>query len=164
MMNCKNIKKNLVLFLENELTEEQRVEIENHFKICPDCFRLLEEFSQLWGALERGEKIQPSPYFWTRLKQRVIEYEEGRKPVWGWLGGLVRWTRPAVAVAVLLIGIFAGYSLGNFPQSVNGQMAYQVDERTLALEQFFDSYNLDPLIDLPTGSVEATYLDMISGE
>ncbi|MCK4385851.1 MAG: zf-HC2 domain-containing protein [candidate division Zixibacteria bacterium] len=164
MMNCKNIKKNLVLFLENELTEEQRVEIENHLKICPDCSRLLEEFSQLWGDLERPEKIQPSPYFWTRLKQRVIGYEEGKKPVLGWLGGLIGWARPAVAVAVLLICIFLGYSLGNFPQSVNGQPVYQVNERTIALEQFFDSYNLDPLIDLPTGSIEATYLDMISGE
>ena len=163
-MNCKNVKKNLVSFLENELPEEQRVQMEKHFKICPHCSRLLEGFSELWEALEYREKIQPSPYFWTRLKQRIIEYEEGRKPVLGWLGGLVGWARPIVAVVALLICIFTGYSLGNFPQSVNGQTAYQGDERTIALEQFFDSYNLDPLIDLPTGSIEATYLDMISGK
>ncbi|MCK4225121.1 MAG: zf-HC2 domain-containing protein [candidate division Zixibacteria bacterium] len=163
-MNCKNIKKSLVSFLENELPEERRVEIENHLKICPHCSHLLEEFSELWQAVEHREKIQPSPYFWTRLKQRIVEYEEGRKPVLGWFGGLIGWARPAVAVAVLLIGIFLGYSLGNFPQTVNGQTAYQADERAIALEQFFDSYNLDPLVDLPTGSIEATYLDMISGE
>lgn len=162
MMNCKNVKKNLVSFLENELPEEQRDQIEKHLKICPHCSHLLEEFSELWQAAEHREKIKPSPYFWTRLKQRIGEYEEGKKPVWGWLGGLVGWARPAVAVAVLLIGIFAGHSLGNFPQSVNGQTAYQADERATALEQFFDSYNLDPLVDLPTGSIEATYLDMTS--
>jgi len=163
-MKCKNVKKNLVLFLGNDLSEERRVEMENHLKTCPDCSHLLEGFSQLWGTLEDREKIEASPYFWTRLKQRITEYEEGRRPVLGWLGGLVGWARPAVAVAALLICIFLGYSLGNFPQSVNGQTASQVDERTLALEQFFDSHNLDPLIDLPTGSIEATYLDMISGE
>ena len=162
-MNCKNIKKNLVSFLENELPEERRVEIENHLKICSDCSHLLEEFSQLWGALEDREKIQPSPYFWTRLKQRIVEYEEGRGPVLGWLGGLVGWARPAVAVAVLLICVFLGYSLGNLPQA-NGQTASQLDQRTIALEQFFDSHYLNPLVDLPTGSIEATYLDMISGE
>jgi predicted anti-sigma-YlaC factor YlaD len=164
MMNCKNVKKNFVSLLENELPEEQRVEIENHIKICPDCSRLLEEFSQLWQTVEHREKIQPSPYFWTRLKQRIIEYEEGRKPFWGWLEGVVGWVRPAVAVAVLLVCIFLGYSLGNFPESANGQTEYQVDERATALEQLFDSYNLDPSIGLPTGSIEATYLDMISGE
>ena len=164
MMNCKKIKKNLVSFLENELPEEQRVEMENHLRICPDCSRLLEEFSQLWEPLEHRERIQPPPYLWTRLKQRIIEYEEGREPVLGWLEGMIHWARPAVAVAVLLICIFTGYSLGNFPRSANGQTAYQVDERTIALEQFFDSYHLSLLDDLSTGSIEATYLDVISEE
>ena len=164
MMNCKNVRKSLVPVLENELPEERRAEMENHLKICPDCSRLLEEFSELWQVAEHSEKIQPSPHFWARLKQRIVEYEEGKKPVWGWLEGLAGWARPAVAVAALVICVFLGYSLGNFPQSANGQTAYQVDERAVALEQFFDSYNLDPSIDLPTGSIEATYLDMISGE
>jgi predicted anti-sigma-YlaC factor YlaD len=164
MMNCKNVKKSLVPFLENELPEERRVEMENHLKICPDCSRLLEEFSQLWETLEHREKAQPSPYLWTKLKQRIIEYEEGRGPLFGWLEGLVRWTRPAIAIVVLLICIFAGYSLGNLPQSANGQTAYQADQRTIALEQFFDSYNLSLLDNLPTGSIEATYLNVISEE
>jgi len=163
-MNCKSVKENLMFFLENELPEERRIEMETHLKTCPDCTHFLEEFSQLWGTLEHREKIQPSPYFWTRLKQRIVEYEEQRKPIFGWLEGLVRWGRPAVAVAVLLICIFLGYSLGNFPQLANGQTVSQADERALALQQFFDSYYLNPLSDLPTGSIEATYLDMISEE
>jgi hypothetical protein len=57
-----------------------------------------------------------------------------------------------------------GYSLGNFSQAVNGQTTSSVDERTLALQEFFDSHYLNPLNNLPTGSVEATYLEMISGE
>ena len=163
-MNCKNVKNNFIFFLEDKLPEQHRVEMGNHLKTCPDCSHLLEEFSQLWGALEHRERIHPSPYFWTRLKQRIIEYEEGRKPVLGWLKGLVGWSRPAVAVATLLICIFFGYSLGNFSQSVNGQTTSPVNERTLVLQQFFDSHYLNPLNDLPTGSVEATYLDMISEE
>jgi predicted anti-sigma-YlaC factor YlaD len=163
MMNCKNVKKNLVSFLENELVEEKRVELENHLKICPDCSSLLEEFSPLWGTLKHRERIQPPPYFWTRLRQRIIEYEEGKKPVLGWMEGLVHWMRPAVAVGVLVICIFLGYSLGNLPQS-NGQTVSQIDERAIALQEFFNSHYLNPLNDLPTGSIEATYLEMISGE
>jgi hypothetical protein len=164
MMNCKDVKNNLVFFLENELPEKQRIEMEIHLKSCPDCSRLLEEFSLLWEGLQQRERIQPSPYFWTRLKQRIIEYEEGRKPVFGWIEGLIRLTRPAVVVAAMLICIFLGYSLGNFPQQVNGQTVSQVDERTVMMQDFFDSDYLDPLSDLPSGSIEATYLEMISEE
>jgi predicted anti-sigma-YlaC factor YlaD len=163
-MNCKKVKKNLAGYLEKNLPENMEKELENHLESCPVCSHLWEEFSQLWGALENRERIQPSPYFWARLKQRITEYEEGRKPIWGWLQGLVGWARPAVAVAVLLICVFLGYSLGNFSQVVNGQTTSQVDERTLALQEFFNSPYLNSLNDLPTGSVEATYLEMISGE
>jgi predicted anti-sigma-YlaC factor YlaD len=164
MMNCKNVKKSLVPFLENELPEDQRSQMEKHLKICPECSSLLEEFSPLWGTLKHRERIEPSPYFWTRLKQKITEHEEGRKPVLEWLEGLVRWARPAIAVGVLVICIFLGYSLGNFVQPVNGQTTSQVDERTIALQQFFDSRYLNPLNDLTTGSIEATYLEIISGE
>jgi hypothetical protein len=163
-MNCKRIEKNLLPFEMNELPEDQRREVENHLKICPDCCRLLEEFSQLWDIVEHREKIQPSPCFWAKLKHRITESEEEGKPAFGWVGGLIRRMRPAIAVAVLLICIFAGYSLGNFPQSANGQTAYQTDQRTFALQQFLDKYNLQPLIDSPSGSMEATYLNVISGE
>jgi predicted anti-sigma-YlaC factor YlaD len=163
-MNCKSVKENLVFFLENELPEEGRIQMENHLKNCPDCSRLLEEFSLLWEGVQQRERIQPSPYFWIRLKQRIIEFEEGRKPVFGWIGGLIRLTRPAVVVAAMLICIFLGYSLGNFPQQVNGQTVSQVDERTVMMQDFFDSDYLDPLSDLPSGSIEATYLEMISEE
>jgi predicted anti-sigma-YlaC factor YlaD len=164
MMNCKNVRNNFISLLENELTEEIRVEMENHFKACSDCSHLLEDFSQLWGALEHRERIQPSPFFWTRLSQKLLEYEEGKKPVLGWLEGLVHRVRPAIAVGALVICIFLGYSLGNFTQPVNGQTTSQVDQRTVALQQFFDSHYLNPLNDLPTGSIEATYREMISEE
>ena len=162
-MNCKSVKENLVFFLEHELPEERRMQMENHLKSCPDCSRLLEEFSQVWEGVQRG-RIQPSPYFWTRLKQRMVEYEQGRNPVFGWIGGLIRLTRPGVAVAAALVCIFLGYSLGNFPQQVNGQTVPPVEEGAVAVQEFFDSDYLDPLTDFAGGSIEATYLEMISEE
>jgi anti-sigma factor RsiW len=164
MMNCKDVKNNLVFFLEKELPEKKRIEMEIHLKSCPDCSSLLEEFSQLWEGVQQPERIQPSPYFWTRLKQRIIQYEEGKRPVFGWIGELIRLTRPAVAVAAMLICIFLGYSLGNFPQQVNGQTVSQANERTVLVQEFFDSDYYDPLSNLPSGSIEANYLEMISGE
>ncbi len=163
-MNCKSVKENLVFFLENELPDERRVQMENHLKSCPDCSRLLEEFSLLWEGVRPGEKIQPSFCFWTRLKQRIADYEEKGRPVWGWLDGLVRWARPLAGVAAVLVCVFVGYSLGSFPRQANGQTTSSIDQRTAAVGEFFDSDYPDPLSDLPSGSLEATYLEMISGE
>jgi hypothetical protein len=164
MMNCKNAKNNFISFLQNELTEEIRVEMENHFKACSNCSRLLEEFSQLWGVLEHRERIQPSPFFWTRLSQKLIEDEEGKKSALGWLERLAGQARPAIAIGVLVICIFLGYSLGNFAQPVNGQTTSPTDQRAVVLQEFFDSHYLNPLNDLPAGSIEATYQEMISEE
>lgn len=163
-MNCKSVKENLVFFLENELPDQQRIRMENHLKSCPHCSRLLEEFSLLWEGVQQGKRIQPSPYFWTGLKQRISDYEEKGRPVWDWLDDLVRWIRPLAGAAAVLVCVFIGYSLGSFPRQANGQTTSQVDQRTALVQEFFDSDYLDPLSDLPNGSLEATYLEMISGE
>lgn len=162
-MNCKNVRANFLSFAEKGLPEDQLVQMEKHLKSCPECSRLLKEFFPLWKTLKGRKRIQPSPYFWTRLNQRVIEYEEGRKPVLGWLEGLLGWTRKAFAVVALAICIFLGYSLGNFPQ-INGPAVSQLDKRTLALQQLVDSHYINPLSGLPTGSIEATYLNLFSGK
>ncbi len=163
-MNCKEFKKNLWFLLENTLSPDKRAVIENHLMNCSSCSKLVEEFSLLWGILEHRERIQSSSYLWVRLKQKINEDEEGKQSVWGRFKGLVIWARPVVAVAVLVMCIFAGYLLGNLPQSANGQTAYQADKRTTALKQFMDSHYLNHLNGLPTGSVEATYLDVVSGK
>jgi predicted anti-sigma-YlaC factor YlaD len=163
MMNCKSVKENLVSFLEDDLPKLQRKEMEDHLKFCPHCSRLLEEFSRVWETWGGEKRLQASPYFWTRLRQRIVDYEEKGNPVWSWLEGLVGWARPALGVALLSVCVFLGYSLGNLPR-VNDQTTSQTEQRTIALKQLFGSYNLSLLDDVPTGSIEAKYLDVISGE
>ena len=163
-MNCRHIKRNLAFFLENTLSPEQRVEIENHLKDCSSCFHLMEEFSTLWRASKQAEKIQPDPLFWIKLRGRIGEYEKVRKPFKEWLEVIVHRTRTAIAVAAMLICIFLGYSLGNIPQSVNGQTPSPETVRNTALQNFFENHYLNPLNDLPTGSIEATYWNMMSQE
>lgn len=163
-MNCKNIQKNLIPFMEQELPEEQRIQIEDHIKGCPACIHLLEEFSQLWGTMNQKERIQPSPYFWLKLNRRISGYEKERKPFLEWCEGMVRRTRSALAVTAVLVCIFLGYSLGNFPQTVNGQTQSSEGGQTTALQQFFEYHYMSPLNDLAKGSIEATYWDMVSEE
>ena len=143
-MNCKEVKNLFALFLENEISQDQRVEIEKHLKSCPKCSQLLDEFSQLWTSLERREKVQASPDFWIKLQQRIINSEERKSPVMDLVDMLTSFARPAAAVAALLAAIFAGNYLGNFSMP---------DRQILSSElQYLTVFN-----DMPAGSIEEIY-------
>ncbi len=161
-MNCRQIKRNLAFYLESTLPTEQQVEIERHLRDCPTCFHLTEEFSRLWRISKRVAKIQPDPFFWVKLRQRIGRYEEGGNPLKGWIEVIARRARPAIIVAAVLLCIFLGYSLGNVPPSVNGQTTSPEKVRIFALQNFFENNYFNPLNGLPTGSLEATYWNMIS--
>jgi predicted anti-sigma-YlaC factor YlaD len=163
-MNCKNVQKNLIPFMEQELPEEQRIQIEDHIKICPSCSRLFKEFTYFWEGLKQREKIPPDPYFWIKLQRRIVDYEKDKSRVWGRFESIIPLVRPAIAVIAVLLCIFLGYSLGNIPQSANGQTMTSETVRLTALQNFFENHYFSPLNNLPTGSIEATYWNMISQE
>ncbi|OGL46529.1 MAG: hypothetical protein A2161_22075 [Candidatus Schekmanbacteria bacterium RBG_13_48_7] len=161
-MNCKKVRNNFVLYIEKNLTGRVTKTMKVHLDSCKSCSRLLEEFTGFYSMLGEKDRIQPSPYFWNRLKQRIYEDEKAIHPVWSWLTELKQWARPANMIAVLIIGIVVGYMLGNFPQT-NDQIVSQINGSDSTTQQVFDIYNMEELNDLPKGSLEATYFSMISG-
>jgi len=141
-MNCKEVKKLFALFLENEISQDQRAEIEKHLKTCPKCSQLLDEFSQLWTSLDQREKVQASPNFWIKLQQRIINSKERKSPVMDLVDMLIRFALPAAAA--LMAAIFVGNYLGNFSMP---------DGQTLSSElQYLTVFN-----DMPAGSIEEIY-------
>jgi predicted anti-sigma-YlaC factor YlaD len=160
-MECRKIRASLVSLLEDRLSGEQQAGVEHHLRTCPGCQRLLREFSFLWGELEHPPRIQSSPWFWTRLSRKLTECEEQDKPLREWLRKLAHRARPAIASAAILACVFLGYWLGSFPQQANGQTASGLDQHTVALKQFFESYHLD---EVSTSSMEATYQKLVGEE
>jgi anti-sigma factor RsiW len=163
-MNCKQTRRKLAFFLENTLSPKQRVEIENHLKHCPACFHLMEEFSELWRASKQPEKIRTNPLFWSKLRQRIGEYETDIKPFGIWQEVIIPRIRPAVAVAAVLICIFLGYFLGSIPPAISGQATSRETVRATALQNFFENHYFNPLSPMPRGSMEATYWNMMTTE
>jgi predicted anti-sigma-YlaC factor YlaD len=164
MMDCKRVNKNLLHLVENELPEDERILIEDHIKICPSCSRLFKEFTHFWGGLKQREKIPPDPYFWIKLQRRIVDYEKDKSRVWGRFESIIHLVRPAIAVTAVLLCIFLGHSLGNIPQTANGQTTTSETVRLTALQNFFENHYFSPLSDLPAGSIEATYWKMMSQE
>jgi anti-sigma factor RsiW len=130
-MNCKDINKLLTAYLDNEVTPEERGQIEAHLSACPHCREELEAIDATQGQLRQALKAvagqaTPSPQAWVGIKQRLTAEERPRVTTWGlakskvkggkdiMLRGLVSrqpvW-KTAVA-GVLAVALIAGLSLG----------------------------------------------------
>jgi len=145
-MDCKFVQKNLTDIVEGKLPPELQKQIDSHLRSCNKCASLVERFAQVWQVWEQPVSIEPSPVFWPKLEQRIRESEKKKFAILPLLVGWGRLLRPIAAVATVLIGILAGYWLGNFPVR-NGA------------EQFVD-YHLGSLDDFPTGSVGEFYVSL----
>ena len=161
-MNCKKVRKNFVFYIEENLTVKESDAMKVHLSSCTSCSRLLDEFTEIYGTLRERDRIQPSPYFWSRLKQRIRKDENAVNLVWSWLTELKQLARPMNIISVIVIGVVIGYILGNFPQT-NDQSVSQINNSEYSTQQTFDYYNMEQVDGLPEGSLEATYFTMFSG-
>jgi len=163
-MNCRDIEKNLATFLENEIPEKKRNEIENHIKSCPSCSLLKKKFANLWAALGGRESIEPPPYFGTKVYRKIMEYDDRNISIWEWTKRKAGAARSAVSAIVIVICALAGYLLGDFPQESGSQSTYQFSQNANGMQGFLDSYNLSISGEFPAGSIEKTYMEAIENE
>lgn len=95
-MECSKI--NLSAYLDNELSEKERLEIERHIEICRDCREEIETLSSLNNnLLNLKEEIEPSSNFNMKFWERVKAEDERKKIGLFWL------PIPATAVLLLII-------------------------------------------------------------
>jgi hypothetical protein len=81
-MNCQEIKRLLVPFLQSELSESERLIIEAHLHECPDCQKEKTLLEGSWSMLDSFQAPKVSSNFTWRLMDRIREQEE-RKPGFG---------------------------------------------------------------------------------
>jgi anti-sigma factor RsiW len=122
-----HVQKQLLLYLDGNLPEEKRQYIREHLSVCTVCAQQHDLLVSVWRSESRREKLQPSPFLWTRLQTRIKEYEQTPSFVRGMkeaLRGIM--VRP-LSIPVAIAAIFAGIYLGTprdpqryeHPQSIN---------------------------------------------
>ncbi|MBN2544093.1 zf-HC2 domain-containing protein [bacterium] len=161
-MRCKDAKKRFIALIENKLSSNEKNRLEEHLKVCNECSQLFEKVNSTWAGFNGSEQIKPSPYLWTRLEQRIIEYDEKRNSIFDWLRLPGRWLQPVAAATLIVIGIVIGYYLGNFPTSETEALYANAEEREVVLQDFFESNYLNTFSDGFEGSIGEAYLSMES--
>jgi predicted anti-sigma-YlaC factor YlaD len=111
-MECSEIEKRLSALLDGEITEPERILIEEHLKSCLNCQKEVENLSQVSDCLNSLTEVDVSPYFLPRLKRRIKEEEVRqvvRLPFFDWAK---RVAVPVGIAALFVIAVFGGNYLG----------------------------------------------------
>ena len=80
-MNCRDIRKSLVGFLESELSDGDRIVVEAHLHQCEDCRKEKVLLEDTWAALGGIRAPAVSRDFTENLMGKIHEQEE-KKPAW----------------------------------------------------------------------------------
>lgn len=72
-MKTKCIHKDLIFYLDNELSVEKRTAVEKHLEECADCRSFLAFLKEGLQVIEKEKNQEASPYFYTRLSARLDE-------------------------------------------------------------------------------------------
>lgn len=141
-MKTKCIHKDLIFYLDNELSVEKRTSVEKHLVECSDCRSFLAFLQEGMQIIEKEKNQEVSPFFYTRLSAR-LEEKTDRQTQSQW----VRLVQPAFFSLVLLAGIYGGLKLGSSASSpeVNQQATSSVQMLNDFAAEPIESFLLDEL-------------------
>lgn len=114
-MKTKCIHKDLIFYLDNELSVEKRTVVEKHLEECADCRSFLAFLQDGMQVIEKEKNQEVSPFFFTRLGARLEEKSERQTQ-----SPLVRLAQPAIFSLFLILGIYGGLKLGSNASSPKG--------------------------------------------
>lgn len=107
-MKHESIHKDLIFYLDNELSDEKRTIVEKHLEDCADCRSFLAFLQNEMQIIEKEKNPEVSPFFFTRLSAKLDERPQF-KPQGLW----VRIAQPAFFSMMLIAGIYGGLHLGS---------------------------------------------------
>jgi hypothetical protein len=141
-MNHKSIHKDLIFYLDNELSVEKRTAVEKHLEECADCQSFLAFLQDGMQVIENEKNPEVSPFFYTRLSARLEEKEEYQvQNQW------VRLVQPVLFSLLLVAGIYGGLKLGSnaLPPKVQHQATSSIHMLNDFAEEPIESFLLDEL-------------------
>lgn len=105
-MNCDDVKRNLLLFIDKDLNPEQMSRTEKHLDECSSCSLDLKRMHQIYEwAGSNIDPIPENPYVFTRIMSKIARRrEEQSTPLFQF--------RPALLAAAVVFPLVAGVLLG----------------------------------------------------
>jgi predicted anti-sigma-YlaC factor YlaD len=141
-MNCTEINKNLIFYIEGDLSFEKGKIIKMHLEKCSKCKHLYNEMEKTLGTIKNEKKIEVNPFFYTRIKAKMEDVQESSfSPVFR--PTFMRILQTSAAVVLIAIGVYSGIMIGdNF---INSSIASGNDQTYSEYQEYSQQLFLDGL-------------------
>ena len=153
-MTHRNVQNGLLLYLDGELAESARRDIEQHLTQCDKCQTYLASLKSVW-LTPSPHIVETPPHLWLQVASRLQE-SKNASPMWESLMGRKPWLIPSsLMAATLIVGILIGAYLGNLSDPTATAQAPVVAAEA---DSVLNAAYVDSFKDIPAGSVGSVYL------
>lgn len=108
-MECRCIKEKLSVFIDNMLSPEEKMQVDEHLKSCPECSLYLNELKKTVAYTQGIGEIESPPWLTQKVMAKVREEAESKKGIFHKLFYPLHIKIPIEVVATVAIAITAVY-------------------------------------------------------
>ena len=135
-MKCSKVHKNLIFYIDGELSSDKTDEIYNHLMQCSECRKLYKQMAGIWNSAEE-ERIPYQPFFYTRVEQALKNNRAKEPSILRRYGRTI--LQPSIYFIVLGLGIFIGVQLGQGVPSQQQVAGNEISSQQEIIEAYADS-------------------------
>jgi predicted anti-sigma-YlaC factor YlaD len=150
-MKCKKIKNNLLLYIDNKLSDSKTNEIETHLKQCEQCNAEFQKVKSIYKHLGEKAIITENPFFYTRLHQRMennlVKSQSVKKQI-------LAIVQPITYVFLLGVGIYIGVLIGSGGM-LNNNISASETQNPEYMQEYSSSLYID---DMKLETIETTFI------
>lgn len=134
-MECRNIRGRLSAYIDEALSTQEKMAVDEHLKACRECAASLADLKKTVECVKNLESVEPPPWLTQKVMTRVRAESQPRKGLFQKLlyPPLIKLPVGAVAtIAIALTTIYVFRTIGpdiKLPKTPAGEMAPQVSQK-----------------------------------
>ena len=156
-MKHKIVQKKILRYIDGDISEKERQEIESHLQHCKSCRKDVELLSGVWDSSQLLNRARPSPFLWNKISTRLAgKNRKGRVSNMLWLF-IRQAARPVFTVVIVLLGLFIGFRIGGrlIKQKPSKQQNY------ITTAQMDNEFGLNNFQLLSSGSLDSKMAELM---
>lgn len=108
-MNCKQLHKQIIFYLEGSIDHSKKIEFKHHLQNCKQCSKYVAEITKTLDIISIEKEKDVSPYFYTKVKNGLENnFHKSEKLI-------LQYALSAFFSILLLVAIYSGIKIGSLP-------------------------------------------------
>jgi hypothetical protein len=117
-MECRQIQETLSAYIDGEISQEEKTQVDTHLLSCDGCTLALSELSASLNRVRELEEVDPPPWLTQKIMEQVQEKAEKKKGLYERFFPQFLVPRPIHALAAILILVLSVYVFQTMQTSV----------------------------------------------